>query len=356
MPCCPPRPDSWVATALKPPGLLVFLAHKRNNPYRFTTGLRLHVSLDCGASSLNAPPKQLPDGASEPTREALLAALAERDRELAEVRARQTATAEILRVISQSPADAQPVFESIVLTAVRLLGCGLAAVLLCDGGSFYPVAEASRAGVHTSKMGKTPIDPGDNFPSRAIVAKEKLYLPDWSRIDLPGHERRVREIMGVNSALYLPLLRRGECFGLLALIGERADMFGPSEIALAEAFRDQAGIAIENTRQFNETKEALEQQTATAEILKVIAGSPSDGVRGDRDQRRSAGRRPVGRGLALRRRGGLLGGVHACQPGRGRGAEGAVPDAFRELPNFCAVARWRGGGCRRHRDGCDASR
>jgi GAF domain-containing protein len=276
MPCCPPRPDSWVATALKPPGLLVFLAHKRNNPYRFTTGLRLHVSLDCGASSLNAPPKQLPDGASEPTREALLAALAERDRELAEVRARQTATAEILRVISQSPADAQPVFESIVLTAVRLLGCGLAAVLLCDGGSFYPVAEASRAGVHTSKMGKTPIDPGDNFPSRAIVAKEKLYLPDWSRIDLPGHERRVREIMGVNSALYLPLLRRGECFGLLALIGERADMFGPSEIALAEAFRDQAGIAIENKRQFNETKEALEQQTATAEILKVIAGSPSD--------------------------------------------------------------------------------
>ena len=127
-----------------------------------------------------------------------------------------------------------------------------------------------------SKASKTPIDPGDNFPSRAIVTKERLYLPDWSIIDLPEHERHVREIMGINSALYLPLLRRGECYGLLALIGERADMFGPSEIALAESFRDQVGIAIENARQFNETKEALEQQTATADVLKVISRSAFD--------------------------------------------------------------------------------
>ena len=103
-----------------------------------------------------------------------------------------------------------------------------------------------------------------------------MHLPDWSLIDLPEHERRVRERLGVNSALYLPLLREGECIGALALVGSRPNNFGPGEIAQAESFRDQALIAIENARLFNETQEALERQTATAEVLKVIASSPSD--------------------------------------------------------------------------------
>ena len=83
-------------------------------------------------------------------------------------------------------------------------------------------------------------------------------------------------MFGVNSALYLPLLREGECIGLLTLVGKRPNSFGPSEIAQAESFRDQALIAIENTRLFNETKEALEQQTATSEVLQVISSSPGD--------------------------------------------------------------------------------
>src|SRR5439155_25019982 len=103
-----------------------------------------------------------------------------------------------------------------------------------------------------------------------------LHLTDWSVIDLPEHERNIRNMFGVNSALYLPLLRGEECIGLLVLAGKRAGIFGESEIALAESFRDQALIAIENTRLFNETREALERQTATADILKVIASSPSD--------------------------------------------------------------------------------
>jgi two-component system, NtrC family, sensor kinase len=130
----------------------------------------LKVSDSSGMPSLN--PAVIPS--PEPTREALLAALADRDRELAEARERQTATAEILRVISESPTDAKPVFESIVLTAARLLDCTRAFVLLCDGGAFSVAAAGSPQGVLAPRGGKTPIDPSANFPSRAIPAKEEL--------------------------------------------------------------------------------------------------------------------------------------------------------------------------------------
>ena len=189
---------------------------------------------------------------------------------------RQTATAEILRVVSESPTDPQPVFESVVLTAARLLHCTRAFVLLCDGDAFSVAAAASPEGAVTPRAGKTPIDPNANFPSRAILAKQKLFVPDYSLVELPEHERHVRDTYGANCSLFLPLLRQGECFGLLTLIHQRANAFGPEEIVLAESFRDQALIAIENARLFNETQQALERQTATADILKVIASSPSD--------------------------------------------------------------------------------
>ena len=233
-------------------------------------------------SATRKPPK--------PSREALLVALAERDRELAEARQRdaearerQTATAEILRVLSESPTDPQPVFESVVLTAARLLHCTRAFVLLCDGDAFSVAASASPEGVLTPRAGRTPIDPNANFPSRAIVAKQKLHVPDYSLVELTEHERNVRDRYGANCSLFLPLLRQGECFGLLTLIHQRANAFGPEEIALAESFRDQALIAIENVRLFDEVQartrdltEALQQQTATSEVLKVISRSAFD--------------------------------------------------------------------------------
>ena len=171
----------------------------------------------------------------------------------------------------------RPVFDSIVFTAVRLLRCDLVFVLLCDGATYSPAAVASPEGP-LADVGPTnlPIDPSANFPSRAILDKKMLHLPDWSRIDLPEHELKIHKMYGVNSALYLPLLREGECIGLLTLVGKRPNIFGAAEIAQAESFRDQALIAIENSRLFKETKEALEQQTATSEVLQVISSSPGD--------------------------------------------------------------------------------
>ena len=205
-------------------------------------------------------------------------------RERDEALARQIATADILRVISQSPTDVRPVFDSIVFTAVRLLRCDLAFVLLCDGATYSPAAVASPEGPHAD-VGPTnlPIDRSANFPSRAILDKKMLHLPDWSCIDLPEHELQIHKMYGVNSALYLPLLREGECIGLLTLVGKRPNIFGAAEIAQAESFRDQALIAIENARLFaaerqrtRELTESLQQQTATADVLKVISRSTFD--------------------------------------------------------------------------------
>jgi two-component system NtrC family sensor kinase len=196
--------------------------------------------------------------------------------ETREALARQTATSDILRVISQSPTDVQPVFDEIVLTAARLLRCD-SFILNHDGATYWCAAMASPQGPHPILAAeKVTIDPDANFPSRAIVGKKNLHVPDWSVIDLPDYERGIREMYGINSALYLPLLREGECIGVLGLARKQAGKLGESETALAESFRDQALIAIENTRLFNETREALERQTATADILKVIASSPSD--------------------------------------------------------------------------------
>ncbi len=203
--------------------------------------------------------------------------LAETQRLLMEALSRQTATADILRVISSSPTDVRPVFEAIVGTAVRLLSCARAALMRRNGNTYSPVARASVDDFHKG-VGPpvVPIDPAANFPSRVFVDKTMLHIPDWSAIDLPEHEQRIRAVTRCESSLMLPLLREDECIGVLVLQRASAGAFSESEIALAKSFVDQAVIAIENVRLFNETQEALGRQTATADILRVISSSPTD--------------------------------------------------------------------------------
>ena len=207
------------------------------------------------------------------------------EHKLAELVTQQAATSDILRVISQSPTDVRPVFDAIVLNAVRLFRCDLAFFLRRHGNTFSQAALVGSDGSHIPlDPAALPIDPEINFPSRTIVSRKNLHLPDWSAIDLPEHERRIHETYGINSSLFLPLLLRGgECFGLLALASKRPRIFGKGEISLAESFRDQAVIAIENTRLFSEVQaktrdlsEALQQQTATADVLKIISRSAFD--------------------------------------------------------------------------------
>jgi GAF domain-containing protein/DNA-binding response OmpR family regulator len=192
---------------------------------------------------------------------------------------RQTATADILRVISRSPTNVQPVFDAIVETARKLLPCMFTAVLRRDG-DFYRLAaradNAAPASPSSPHPQRVPIDPAANFPSRVFSGKTMLHIPDWTKIELPPHERFIYERTGLRSSLLLPLLCDDECVGVLVIAHNRPHAYSESEIALARSFVDQAVIAIQNTRLFNETKEALEQQTATAEVLQVISSSVAD--------------------------------------------------------------------------------
>ena len=189
----------------------------------------------------------------------------------------QTASAEILKVISESPTDVRPVFDAIVGTALRLLSCDKTFFLRRDGDNYDYVTGADATGLIGSTVSQqVPIDASLNFPSRVFVGKTLLHLPDWSQIELPEHEQRVYETRGVRSSLMLPLLLDGECASVLVLARSKQEAFDDREIALAKSFVDQAVIAIQNVHLFNETKEALERQTATAEILAVIADSPED--------------------------------------------------------------------------------
>ena len=194
-----------------------------------------------------------------------------------EALAHQTASADILRVISSSPTDVQPVFEAIVGTAIRHLGCDVAIVQIVSGDTYAPRAMATPAGLApVPGAQRMPVDPDANFPSRAIAGKAVLHVRDWTAVELPPHEQLRHEQLGLNSTLYLPLLRGDDCVGVLVLGSTRANAFNDKAVALAESFRDQALIAIENARLFHETQEALARQTATSDVLQVISESPTD--------------------------------------------------------------------------------
>ena len=190
--------------------------------------------------------------------------------------ARQTASADILRVISQSPADVMPVVDVIVCSARQLLGCYRTALLKRDGDMLLALRHATGRGVAPGTHPRIPLDAAHNFPSRAFLSRQPLHIADWSAIDKPVHELAIERETGVRSSLMLPLLRSDADLGVLVFQRDKPQPFSEADIELAQSFADQAVIAIENVRLFNETQEALARQTATSDVLQVISESPTD--------------------------------------------------------------------------------
>ena len=194
--------------------------------------------------------------------------------ETKEALARETASAEILRVISASPTDVQPVFGAIVGAAVRLVGASVAGVARLEGQAFRTMAMARPdEPVGGPFPDLIPLDVNDNFPSQMVVSKRMLHIPDLLAMELPPFEQRVQAKQGFRSIVLLPMLRANEVIGGLVVARDEPGGFDAKALTLLQGFVDQASIAIENVRLFNETKEALERQTASAEVLNVISAS-----------------------------------------------------------------------------------
>ena len=192
---------------------------------------------------------------------------------------RQTATADILKVIAASPADVQPVLDAIVEKARSLVGKYSATLWrrVDDELVLSALTKTNQEGIATL-LAHSPMALNDwEFFPRELQAGHTIHIPDIeTHEELPDVWRNVARKRGYRAMLTVPMVREGRFEGLISVTRKAPGSFLPKEIELMRTFADQAVIAIENVRLFNETKEALEQQTATAEVLRVISSSISD--------------------------------------------------------------------------------
>jgi len=209
--------------------------------------------------------------------------LQEKDRALTEVLEQQAATSEILRVISSSPGDIQPVFDAIVLNASRLCGGEYAIVIRYDGEMMHLAAQHNpRPGAAEPVARLFPRAPArGSSPGRAILNRSLVHIPDV--LEDPEYDPDVVRAAGLRGVLSMPMFREGKVIGAISVSKETPGPFAQSQIDLLQAFADQAVIAIENVRLFTELQAsnrelttALDQQTATSDILKVISRSQTD--------------------------------------------------------------------------------
>src|SRR5215831_15329046 len=202
-----------------------------------------------------------------------------RNRDLTVALEQQTATSEVLRVISSSPTDLQPVFETILANATRLCGTRNAGLYRFDGELLHFAAGHNLPPDMIARQQSNPVRPGrESANRRAALERRTIHVPDVlvaTNFHAYGTEVIRRE--GRRSTLAVPLLKEDTLLGVIVTSHyDEVRPFTDNQIKLVETFADQAVIAIENVRLFNELKESLEQQTATSEILGVIASSPTD--------------------------------------------------------------------------------
>ena len=200
----------------------------------------------------------------------------ERTKELTESLQQQTATADVLKVISRSAFDLQTVLNTLVESAARLCEADIALIVRPQASNLEVLANYRLSQASIDVLTSTPIATGRwTLSGRVLAEGRPVNIPDW-RAD-PGYTfSAAQELSGLQSGLGVPLMREGLPVGVMNLWRTQVRPFSDKQIELVTTFANQAVIAIENARLLNELRESLQQQTATADVLKVISRSTFD--------------------------------------------------------------------------------